>query len=48
MNHRYFRAIEVFAEAATVDTYLWYKLISNEVRAGQIVTASFGFNVFRK
>jgi hypothetical protein len=43
-----FRAVELFAEATTVDAYIWYKTICKEVRMSQIVSLSIGVNLMRR
>lgn len=47
-QHRHFRGIEFFAEATTVDVYIWYKFLSDEVKMHQIMTLSMGVNLLRK
>jgi hypothetical protein len=42
------RAVELFAEATTVDAYIWYKTICKEVRMTQIVSLSIGVNLIRR
>lgn len=39
-------AVEFFAEATTIDAYIWYKTMSDEVKWRQIVSAAFGVNIF--
>ena len=41
-------AVELFAEATTVDEYVWFKVISREVTMAQIVTLSLGVNLIRR
>jgi hypothetical protein len=41
-------AIEIFAEATTVDAYIWYRAISSEVATNDIVSLSVGANLMRK
>lgn len=41
---KFFRAMEVFAEASTVDVYIWSKIMSDQVRMGQIVSLSLGMH----
>jgi hypothetical protein len=42
------RSVELFAEATTVDEYIWFKAISREVRMSQIVSLSLGVNLIRR
>jgi hypothetical protein len=42
------RAIEIFAEITTVDVYVWYKLMSDEVRMHQILSGAIGINLVRR
>jgi len=42
------KAVELFAEATTVDEYIWFKAISREVEMSQIVSFSFGVNLIRR
>ena len=39
---RHFTATEFFAEASTVDVFIWYMLRSDRVRPDNIVSVSFG------
>lgn len=41
---KFFRAIEVFAEASTVDVYILSKIMSSEVRMSQIISLSLGMH----
>ena len=36
--------VELFAEAGTVDLYVWYKAMSNEIRLKEIFTLAVGIN----
>lgn len=44
----FFQGVEFFAEATTVDAYVWYKVISDEVSIDQIFTLAVGINLLRK
>jgi hypothetical protein len=41
-------AVEFFGEVSTVDSYVWYKIISEEVRMRQILSLSFGIHLIRR
>jgi hypothetical protein len=43
-----FEATEFFGELTSVDAYIWYKLISNDVKLHQIVSLSAGVNLLFK
>jgi hypothetical protein len=43
-----FRGFEFFAEASTIDAYVWYKFISDEVKMSQILSLSVGVHLLRK
>jgi hypothetical protein len=40
-----FRGVEFFAEAGTVDIYLWYKAMSNQIRFHQIFSLALGVHL---
>jgi hypothetical protein len=48
MRSRYFGTIEFYGELTAVDTGIWYKMISNEVKFQQIVSSGFGVNLIRR
>jgi hypothetical protein len=41
-------AVEVFAEITTVDAYVWYKTMSDDVKWRQILSGAVGINLFIK
>jgi hypothetical protein len=41
----FLRGIEFYAEGGTVDIYLWYKAISDQIKFDQIFTLALGVNV---
>lgn len=41
----FLRGMELYAEAGTVDVYIWYKAISNEIKFRQIFNLAFGVNL---
>lgn len=42
---RGFHATEFFAEAASVDAYIWYKVRSNDIKVSDIVSLAFGVHL---
>jgi hypothetical protein len=40
-----FRAVELYAEAGTVDVYVWYKTISNQIKFHQIFSLAIGVSL---
>ena len=42
---RMFRGVEFFAEAGTVDIYLWYKAMSNQIKFHQVFSLALGVNL---
>jgi hypothetical protein len=47
-NVRGFKGIELFAETSTVDAYVWYKFISDEIKTHQILSLAFGIHLLHK
>jgi hypothetical protein len=47
-NSRTFRGFEFFAEACTIDAYIWYKFLSEEVKMGHILSLALGVHFLRK
>jgi hypothetical protein len=41
----FFRGIEFYGEAGTVDVYLWYKVISEHIRFNKIFSVALGVNL---
>lgn len=41
----FLRGIEFYGEAGTVDVYLWYKVISEQIRFNKIFSLAFGVNL---
>jgi hypothetical protein len=41
-------ALEFFGEVSTVDAYVWYKIISDEVSMSQILSLSVGIHLIRR
>lgn len=39
------RGLEFFAEAGTIDLYVWYKAMSHEIKMGQIFSLAVGANI---
>lgn len=44
-DFRMFRGVEFFAEAGTVDIYLWYKAMSNQIKFHQVFSLALGVNL---
>lgn len=42
---RNLRGVEFFVEAGTIDLYIWYKAMSNEIRFNEIFTLALGANI---
>jgi hypothetical protein len=38
------RGVELFAEAGTIDLYIWYKVMSHEIRTNDIFSVAIGAN----
>lgn len=47
-KQKFFHTIEFFGEMTTIDAYIWYKFLSDDVRLPQIISLSFGVNLIRK
>jgi hypothetical protein len=47
-NSKAFRGFEFFAEACTVDAYVWYKFLSDEVKMRHIMSVAVGVHLLRK
>ena len=43
-----FQGIEFFAEASTIDAYIWYKFLSRDVTMSQICSLALGVHLLRK
>ena len=41
----FIRGLEFFAEAGSIDVYIWYKFISDEIRLNQVFSLAFGVNL---
>ena len=41
---KFIRGIEFYAEAGTMDIYVWYKAISDEIKFNEIFSLAFGIN----
>lgn len=41
----FLRGIELYAEAATIDVYVWYRTISDEIKFNQIFSLALGVNL---
>ena len=39
------RGVEFFAEAGTIDLYIWYKAMSNEIKLNEIFSVALGVNL---
>ena len=39
------RGVELFAEAGTIDLYVWYKVMSHEIRLNEIFSVAIGVNL---
>lgn len=46
VSHPSVRAVEFFTEVTSVDAYLWYKSLSDQVKWRQILSAAIGVNIF--
>jgi hypothetical protein len=47
-RYKALRGIEIFAEATTVDAYVFYKFLSDEVKMHQIITLAAGVHLLKK
>lgn len=47
-RRKLFRGKDFFLEATSTDAYIWYKLISNEIKFRKIISLSFGINLLLK
>ena len=45
---RFLRGMELYAEAGTIDVYLWYKTISDEIKLHRVFSLAFGVNLLLK
>lgn len=43
-DFRLFRGMELYAEAGTVDIYIWYRAMSSQIRLNQIFSLALGVN----
>jgi len=44
-DFRFLRGLEFYVEAGTVDVYLWYKTISDQIKFNQIFSLALGVNL---
>jgi hypothetical protein len=47
-HYKGFRGFEFFVETSTIDAYIWYKSISDEVKMKDIFSLGFGVHLLRK
>jgi hypothetical protein len=47
-NSKAFRGVEFFTEACTIDAYVWYKFLSEEVKMRHILSLAVGVHFLRK
>jgi hypothetical protein len=47
-QYKSLRGFEFFAEATTIDAYIWYKTLSDEVKMHQIITLAVGVHFLGK
>jgi hypothetical protein len=47
-RYKPFRGFEFFAEATTIDAYIWYKVISDEVKMRDILSVAVGVHLLRR
>jgi len=46
INQKIMRGVDLYFELGTVDTYIWYAVLSKEVKINQIFSSAIGINLY--